>query len=78
MRSNNFRRCPHLAAHAYSNTEAWRAAMWASLCRAWLPYVPNRSKQWFLEKDPDLTAGFLNAIAPANSVVRCADVLSSM
>jgi hypothetical protein len=66
-----------LAAHAYASAAPQRAAAWAGLCRAWLPHVPDLAKGWYLEKDPDLTAGYLNAIAPANSVVRGCSLLKT-
>ena len=68
-------RCPSMALSLRANishgsaVDATAKQQWAELCASWLPHVADPSKRFFLEKDPDLAAGYLAAVASRGSSI---------
>jgi hypothetical protein len=56
-------RCPALwkgaSQHAPEIKVKRARAQWSQLCAAWLPFVADPTRRFFLEKDPDLAIGFV-------------------
>jgi len=54
-------RCPALWNEGALNSNGDGALkVWSELRRSWMPYVKNTTRRFFLEKDPDLSVGFIN------------------
>lgn len=61
-------RCPVLWKGASPENKIERArAQWSQLCAAWLPFVADPTRRFFLEKDPDLAVGFV----AGKTLLRC-------